>query len=234
MRVIIYSPVRLFGECIAGALQPLGAVTVAEATQSIKALAERVRDLPADLVLFDVTGERALGEARLLTEACPELPVLALAVPELAEPIVACADAGLAGYVPREATAQDLLGLLEMALRGECACSPRVTADLFRELRRRRGAGDDQPPTEPLTRRETEILRHVSHGRSNKEVARALDLSVATVKNHLHAIYAKLRVNRRSQAVDRILSQPPIDRGAWPTHQGQTRTVRNGRTSASA
>jgi DNA-binding CsgD family transcriptional regulator len=93
-----------------------------------------------------------------------------------------------------------------MALRGECACSPRVTADLFRELRRRRGAAGDQPPTEPLTRRETEVLRHVSHGRSNKEVARALDLSVATVKNHLHAIYAKLRVNRRSQAVDRILS----------------------------
>lgn len=229
MRVIIYSPVRLFGECIAGALQPLPAIAVAEAIQSTDTLALRARDLPADLVLFDVTGERALGEARLFIDACPGLPVLALAVPELAEPIVACADAGLAGYVPREATAQDLLGLLEMALRGECACSPRVTSDLFRELRRRRGAVDEQPPTDPLTRRETEILRHVSHGRSNKEVARALDLSVATVKNHLHAIYAKLRVNRRSQAVDRILSQPPIDRGAWHPNQGVARTATNGR-----
>jgi DNA-binding NarL/FixJ family response regulator len=234
MRVIIYSPVRLFGECIAGALQPLAAVTLAEAIQSTETLVERVRDLPADLVLFDVTGERALGEARLLTEACPELPVLAMAVPELAEPIVACADAGLAGYVPREATAQDLMGLLEMALRGECACSPRVTADLLRELCRRRGAADGQPPTEPLTRRETEVLRHVSHGHSNKEVARALDLSVATVKNHLHAIYAKLHVSRRSQAVDRILSHPPIDRGAWHRHQSQVRLDGNGRGASSA
>jgi DNA-binding NarL/FixJ family response regulator len=214
MRVLVFSPVRVFGECVAAALQPCAEIERAVAARAVADLPARCVELPADIVLFDVTGERALGEARMLVSARPDTPVLALAVPELAEHVLACADVGLVGYVPREASVTELVALMQMALRGECACSPRITGELFRELCRRQGNCEGALPDPPLTARETEVLRLVGRGHCNKEIARELNLSVATVKNHLHSVFAKLGVQRRAQAVDRILGHGPA-RTPW-------------------
>ena len=214
MRVLVFSPVRLFGECVAAALQPCAEIERAVAACAVADLPAQCVDLPADIVLFDVTGERALGEARMLTSACPDTPVLALAVPELAEHVLACADVGLVGYVPREASVAELVTLMQMALRGECSCHPRVMGELFRELCRRQGNCAGALVNEALTGRENEILRLVGRGHCNKEIARELNLSVATVKNHLHNVFAKLGVQRRAQAVDRILGHGPA-RTPW-------------------
>lgn len=209
MRALVFSPVRLFGECVAAALQLCDEIERAVAAYAVADLRDRVEELPADVVLFDVTGERALGEARVLTSTCPDTPVLALAVPELAEHVLACADVGLVGYVPREASVAELVPLMRMAVRGESSCHPRILGDLFRELCRRQSNGHGALPNPPLTARETEVLRLVSRGHCNKEIARALNLSVATVKNHLHNAFAKLGVQRRGAAVERVLGHAP-------------------------
>jgi DNA-binding NarL/FixJ family response regulator len=89
-------------------------------------------------------------------------------------------------------------------MRGEVRCSPRISGWLLRELRHRPNISE---LGERLTSREIQILRLISQGLSNKEIARELGISVATVKNHVHSVLEKLGVQSRSQAAARITSR---------------------------
>lgn len=102
--------------------------------------------------------------------------------------------------------------------RCETRCHPKVVTSLLKELRRRRGFSDSSEG-EPLTRRESEVLRLVGRGFSNKEVARSLNLSESTIKAHMHSIFAKLRVRRRGEAIARLRSEPWLEgsAGSRPT-----------------
>jgi two-component system, NarL family, nitrate/nitrite response regulator NarL len=89
-------------------------------------------------------------------------------------------------------------------MRGEVRCSPKITGWLLRELRHR---PDKSQLGERLTSREIQTLHLISQGLSNKDIARELGISVATVKNHVHSVLEKLRVQSRSQAAARISSR---------------------------
>src|SRR6185312_10282258 len=94
-----------------------------------------------------------------------------------AEPrLVALAEAGIAGYVSREGSIDDLVAVIESVSRGEMLCSPRMAATLLRRV------------------------TLIAEGLTNKEIARRLCIELPTVKNHLHAIFARLDVSRRSEA----------------------------------
>jgi hypothetical protein len=75
MRALVFPPVRLFSECIAAALQPCAEIDRAVAACAVAGLPGKVAELPADIKLLDVTGERALGEARMLASECPSVPI---------------------------------------------------------------------------------------------------------------------------------------------------------------
>ena len=108
---------------------------------------------------------------------------------------LACAEAGLVGFVGREGTIDDLAAALAAALAGEVRCSPRVAALLcgrVATLARGRAA-----PAGGLTSREREVAELVSEGLSNKQIALRLGIGPATVKNHVHAVLEKLHVARR-------------------------------------
>jgi DNA-binding NarL/FixJ family response regulator len=79
-------------------------------------------------------------------------------------------------------------------------------------LRQRHRQSADENPCERLARRECDVLRQLGRGLSNKEIARTLNLSDATVKNHVHIILAKLNVRRRAEALARLRQQPWIVR----------------------
>ena len=82
-------------------------------------------------------------------------------------------------------------------------CAPHIAAAMFARLARVQREFDPQGPLPALSSRQSEILAHVEQGRSNKEIARQLGISVATVKNHMHNILQKLQVGRRGQAAAR-------------------------------
>ncbi|MCP4936410.1 MAG: response regulator transcription factor [bacterium] len=98
------------------------------------------------------------------------------------------------------------------ALRGECVCNPLIAGSLLREVRRRQKIAHEQVGSELLTRRECEVLRLLGQGVSNKQIARELNLSVATVKNHVHNIFAKLNIHSRGEALARLRNEPWIAR----------------------
>src|SRR3984893_8233283 len=168
-----------------------------------------IADAELDVVLVDV-GERdpaALG--RLIKAANPRAKLVAFPLDEIDDRVFACAAAGFSGYVPRESGANELHRALVDAIEGRMHCAPHIAAAMFNRL-----TGflpEPRPPPLPsLTSRESEILALVELGRSNKDIARELTISSATVKNHMHNILQKLQVSRRGQAAARLHVQPGI------------------------
>ena len=158
-----------------------------------------------NFVLLDVTERSALVEARRLAEDYPDLRLIALALPEAAHEVIACADHGFVSYVPRNACVEEMLDVLRRAMREEVVLDPKISRELLRELSRRRtSAVLDEPVDEELTRRERDVLRLLGRRLSNKEIARQLGLSPATVKNHVHAILGKLNISDRRDVPARL------------------------------
>ena len=107
-------------------------------------------------------------------------------------------EAGATGYLLKDARADELFRAVRAAARGEAVLSPSVATRLLGQVRR--------PAREPLSQREQEVLELVARGATNREAARQLFVSEATVKTHLLHVYAKLGVN------DRPPRSPPATR----------------------
>jgi DNA-binding NarL/FixJ family response regulator len=121
---------------------------------------------------------------------------------ETEESIVAWAEAGVAGYIPRTAALADLITLLTDILLGEQVCSGTVAAGLLRRIASAAvpGRGQGVQPVVPLlTFREQQIVQLITEGMTNKGIARHLDIGVATTKSHVHSLLRKLSLNRRGQ-----------------------------------
>lgn len=213
MRILVFSHVRLFGEALADCISLRSSTTDVVSCYVADALADEVNAVEPDVLLFDLTSEVALAEARAVNIACPDTPIVALALPEIPEEVIACADAGFVGYVPRHASIQELLDTVRFALKGECRCPPQIAGSLLREIRRRRSHAASEMAT-PLTSRECEVLQLLAKGLANKEIARELKLSVATVKNHLHSIFGKLNIKCRAEALVKVRNEPWLARSA--------------------
>jgi DNA-binding NarL/FixJ family response regulator len=147
----------------------------------------------------------SLGLVRRIRRSAPGVHVVALAVPDDENSVVNCAEAGVAGYVTRDQSIEDVIAAVESVARDEMIASPRLAATLLRRvtaLAAHRGASG--PAEARLTPRELEIVALIGQRRSNKQIARDLCIEVNTVKNHVHSILKKLHVDRRADAAERV------------------------------
>jgi two-component system nitrate/nitrite response regulator NarL len=203
LRLLVVVEVRLYGEALALALardHGFDVVGVAERRDdAVAALGSK-----PDLVLLDMSVPGATEVARLAARQDVGAGVLALAVPDRVDAVVACAEAGISAYVPTPAPLRELAVALEEAVRGETRCSPQVAAGLMRRVATLTAERPGLPRSSPLTAREEEIVILIDEGLSNKEIGQRLYIEVATVKNHVHSILEKLKVNRRTQAAARM------------------------------
>jgi DNA-binding NarL/FixJ family response regulator len=161
-------------------------------------------DAPApDVVVVADGGGPAAVERLLAADATAR--VIAVAVPDTDEEVVAYAEAGAAGIVGLDAPLDELVACVRSAARGELACSPRVAAILLRRVHAVAcGEARPGPAAPPLTARQQQILELIGHGLSNKEIALRLCIEVSTVKNHVHQILDKLGVQSRADAAARL------------------------------
>jgi DNA-binding NarL/FixJ family response regulator len=210
MRVLVYSPVRLFGECMAAFLESEDSVAAVLTEHKLHNLELRAMELGADVALIDVTAPEARGVARLVKVVCPDASTIAVAVTEVAAEVIACAESGFDAYVPRSARPAELIEMMCLVQRGETICHPRIARTLFNELARRHAAETPQIPEGHLTLREVEIARLLGQGAANKEIAVELHLSVATVKNHVHSVLRKLQIESRAQVATLLLENPLV------------------------
>ncbi|MGH9249116.1 MAG: response regulator [Acidimicrobiales bacterium] len=178
---------------------------IGEADTGATALARVADDVP-DVVLMDLQMPTLDGVTAIaqIHAAHPGVHVLVLTTYETDADITAAIEAGATGYLLKDTPRADLFAAIRAAARGEAALSPAVAT---RVLGRLRGS------PEALSAREIDVLTAVARGDSNKQVARALYISEATVKTHLLHIYTKLGVADRTAAVTTALSRGVIRLG---------------------
>ena len=201
IRVFIVTPIRLYQDGLASALAGTPGIEVVGSASGCDEALARVRELAPDVVLVDTAGTEGVATVRAL--AGVGSAVIVLAVPEHEDEILRWAEAGVAGYVTRDGSLDDLLAMVGSVARGETLCSPRVAASLFRRVAAL-AAEQGAQPLSRLTSRELQIVGLIGEGLSNKEIARQLHIELATVKNHVHNILEKLQVKRRGEVAARL------------------------------
>lgn len=194
-RVLIVSNVLLYREGLAATLARdgrLGVVATCKEADFERALsAESI-----DAILIDASAGTSLEVTRRIRIAHPQLRLVGFGISGAASDMVACAEAGLAAFVDRDSSVDELVSAVEGAMRGELSCTPRLAALLCNRLASLAEGQSDA--NAELTRREREVASLISQGLSNKEIAKDLRIGPATVKNHVHNILEKLNVRRRS------------------------------------
>jgi len=185
--------------------QPQIAV-VAEAVDGEEALAGLERGV--DVGLLDVRMPRRGGiEVLQALQERPEAPAcLLLTTFDDREVLLAGIRAGARGYLRKDVSVQTLVTAIRALAGGGTFFQPSLTEKLLRGVRRAPpSAMTSFPVLDPLTARETEVMRLVAGGYSNREIADALGSAEATVKVHVSSILSKLGVRDRVQAVLRVL-----------------------------
>ena len=208
IRILIIHRSRLIREGFAFVLDHQESMSV---IGSVAGVGEVVGDLeqvrPAVILLDLCLPDRGgLRDAQWIREVLPGAKILMTGLSELESDVLACFEAGAAGYLPQEASLEELLNSIQAVAAGEVLCSPKVTALLVsriaeasreRELRRVQGLPN-------LTRRELEIIALVEEGLSNKEIAVRLEIEIPTVKTHIHNILEKLQLDGRREAAQYV------------------------------
>jgi DNA-binding NarL/FixJ family response regulator len=198
-RLFIASDIRLLREGLTLAISHQPTVMVLGASDISSSLTQ-IADLHPDVLLLDVARPTSLEICTPLRQNLPNLKIVAFAVADIDREIIACAEAGVAGYVCGAGSVEDVMAAVHRAIRGELLCSPRTAALLFSRITVLSPQPRAIPADNILTRREYEILALLQKGLSNKEIARLLQIGHATVKNHVHSILTKLQVRRRGEA----------------------------------
>ncbi len=207
-RLFLVGEYHLFRECLATALAEFDHLAVAGQADDLGTALERLEATPADLVLLDVSPAPPGVEdsVREFTDRSPELEIklIALGLEENEKQVLRFIEAGACAYVLKEASVNELAQIIGRVMRGEAVCSPQIASSMFSRLAdlARLERRQEQVESLNLTPRELEILQLVADGYSNKEIASELFLSFHTVKNHVHNILEKLKVQHRSQAVE--------------------------------
>ena len=202
LRLVIASEIRFLRESLGAVLGRVASLSVVGYGADLGQTLNVSRDLRPDMVLIDAAMRDGPPAVRPLREIRAGLQVVAFAVSESVDTVVAWAEAGVTGYIPKTASMSDLHALVAEISAGRQTCSPLVAAGL---LQRVAATAVDTPQQasgpHALTPRELEIVRLISTGLSNKEIARQLNIGLATAKSHVHNVLGKLNVQRRGQVV---------------------------------
>lgn len=199
-RVLIVDDCTLYRDYVAAVVASHGVTAPGVAWDLPSLIASFEATLPR-VILVNMATRDSAGLLRSALNLGPHVRVVALGVFEDDESeIVACAEAGVAGYHLRTESLEDLLVLIHKVAAGESHCSPRVSAVLLRRLSSLASQRQPVPKELALTDREAQILGMLKLGLSNRDIAEQLCIAVHTVKNHVHSLLSKLGVSTRAQA----------------------------------
>jgi len=169
-----------------------GVEVVAEASDGAEALRLALQERP-DVVLMDIAmkGMNGLDAAARLREQLPAAKVIVLSMHTSEEYVLLALRAGAAGYLIKDSATSELEVALKAVSRGETYLSPAISRQVVEGYVQRVGAA---AVPDPLTPRQREVLKHVAEGRSTKEIAYELKLSVKTVETHRAQIMERLGI----------------------------------------
>jgi len=173
---------------------------VAEAGDGEEAV-KLASELKPDVAVMDIVMPKLNGieATRKIKEIAPNIAILILTAYDDDEYVLGLLDAGAAGYLLKSARGRDLAGAIRSVKSGKSVLHPKIIAKLLK--RATIAPVKERKASDLLSERESEVLRLVALGMSNKEIAEKLFLSQRTVKAHLTNIFNKLNVASRSEAI---------------------------------
>jgi len=203
-RGVVVSETRLYREGLAWNLAQRQRLDIVATPDCADTALSAIEAWCPDVALVDVSLASGVQLVRSLAGAATRTHMIAVGIAEVERDVVTWAEAGVAGYVSRDASIDELLDTVDAVLRGECPCSPRVAATLLRRVAALSAHSALAATGDSLTQREREIGGLIARGLSNKQIAAALGIETATAKNHVHRVLEKLRVTRRGEVAERL------------------------------
>ena len=177
---------------------------VAQANDGLHAIAViQDQEVKIDIILMDIRMHNLDGIQTLLklNELCIKIPVIMLTTFDDHESVIKAIKAGAKGYLLKDVSLETLIEAIKTVDAGKTLIQPAITERLIQGLQGIKGDFESSEIPEPLSQRETEILRLMASGCSNREMAESLFKSEGTIKNQVSSILAKLGVRDRTRAV---------------------------------
>lgn len=204
MKILIADDHELFRDGLRHVLDQLGSpLTIVEASDFQQAVEAVERETDIDIVLLDLTMPGMTWNEGLqrLKELLPDtVPVIVLSASDDRRHVLQAVNMGAAGFIPKTSSSRVMLSALKLVLSGGVYLPPALLEQVNQH-------GDGLGPITTdstvsfLTPRQREVLTLLGQGKSNKEIARVLQLAEGTVKLHVTAILKALNVNNRTRAV---------------------------------
>jgi DNA-binding NarL/FixJ family response regulator len=171
---------------------------VGQASNGKEAVEEAVKHKP-DVVLLDIRMPNGDGLTALdeIHRELPDTHVVMLSTYDNPTYIARSVALGASDYVLKGSSRKEIIGAIRGAVSGQAPSKAGALASIADTMSKRVALGDEEVP---LTNRETQVLRHVALGLSNKEIGRSLGISIETVKEHVQNILRKVGVSDRTQA----------------------------------
>ncbi len=165
--------------------------------------------LVPDVAIIDIAMPKLDGieVTRRIKTSCPKTAVLILSAYDDDQFIFDLLEAGAAGYLLKSVRGQELVNAVRALYAGESVLHPLVTRKVLNHFVSASEKTKKEKPLEILTQREMDILKLVTRGLSNKEIADQLFLSLRTVQGHVGSIFSKIGVGSRTEAVVRALKE---------------------------
>ena len=204
VRVLIADDHPLFREGMRGRLDRVADVAVVGEAASGDEAVELAHKLEPDVILMDIKmpGLNGIEATREIQRANPQIGILVLTMFEDDDSVFAAMRAGAKGYLLKDSGGEGVVRAIRAVASGEAVFGPGVAERIIGFFSAPRTAAPQRAFPE-LTEREEEVLSLVAQGKSNREIARQLFVSLKTVRNHVSNILLKLQVADRAQAVIR-------------------------------
>ncbi len=201
IRVVIADDHPLYRDGVARSLSEDPAILVVGQAQDADAAVELSDRLTPDVLLLDISMPHGGGIAALrqVMQRAKPPRVAMLTASEEDEDVMQALKAGAQGYILKGVGSRELISLVKDIAAGGSYVSPALAARILNTMRNGNAAAPVNP-LDDLSKREEDILRLVSEGKSNKEVGRLLDLQEKTVKHYMTTILQKLHVRNRTEA----------------------------------
>ena len=208
MRVLLVDDHTLVRNGIASLLTANNIEVAGEASDGLEAL-EKTRQLKPDIVLMDIKMPRynGLEATRLIKAEMPQVKIVILTVSDDDEDLFEAIKSGAEGYLLKNIKAKEFLALLSGVAKGEAAISPLLATKIIEEFSRQMKETVTPPSVSELTEREIDVLKLVTDGAINKEIATTLYITENTVKYHLRNIMEKLHLRNRAQVAAYAVSK---------------------------